>query len=150
MEQWFPWVWALLALIFLVAEIFTAGFFIICFGIGAAAAAIVAFLGFSTTWQLTSFILVSALAVILSRPLAARISGEGNNRVGIDRVLHKEAIVTLAIDPASARGRVRVEREEWLADSIDGHFIPSGERVEVMGVEGTRLKVRSIMGDSDG
>ena len=144
MDELLPWVWALLALIFLVAEIFTAGFFIICFGIGAAAAAILAFLGASQVWQLVVFIVVSGLSVILSRPIAARISGSVENTVGIDRVLHKEAIVTVSIESLSARGRVRVEREEWLAEAIDGRTISVGAKVEVVGVEGTRLKVRAI------
>lgn len=145
MAQWFPWIWAILALIFAVAEIFTAGFFIICFGVGAAAAALVAFLGLSTIWQMIVFIVVSALAVVLSRPFAARISGKGDNSVGIDRVLHKQAVVTHAIDPLLAQGRVRVEREEWLADTVDGSTVPLGARVEVVGVEGTRLKVRPLL-----
>lgn len=142
MAQWFPWIWAILALIFIIAEIFTAGFFIICFGIGAVAAALMAFLGFNTIWQMAIFVCVSALAVILTRPIATKISGAGDNRVGIDRVLHQEAIVTQTIDPAKARGRVRVEREEWLADSIGDVVIDSGSKVEVVAVEGTRLKVR--------
>lgn len=144
MEELIPWIWALMALIFIVAEIFTAGFFIICFGIGAAAATLVAFLGFSPVWQMVIFILVSGIAVFLSRPIAARISGSGSNSVGIDRVLHKEAIVTVAVEPLLARGRVRVEREEWLAESEDGQPIPAGATVKVIGVEGTRLKVQLL------
>lgn len=143
MAQWFPWIWAILALVFVIAEIFTAGFFIICFGIGAAAAAAAAFIGLNTVWQMVVFVVVSAAAVVLSRPIAARISGPSENRVGIDRVLHKEAIVTHTIDPMKAQGRVRVEREEWLADTVDETAIAVGTKVEVVAVEGTRLKVRA-------
>lgn len=144
MAEWFPWIWAILALVFAMAEIFTAGFFIICFAVGAAAAATAAFLGLSTIGQMAIFVIVSALAVVLSRPLAARISGRGENHVGIDRVLHREAIVTYAIDPTKAQGRVRVDREEWLADAIDHQPIAPGTKVEVVAVEGTRLKVRTL------
>ena len=49
------WVWAGLALIFFIAEIFTAGFFLICFGIGAAVAALLALLGVDAIWQLAAF-----------------------------------------------------------------------------------------------
>lgn len=144
MTEWFPWIWAILALIFVIAEIFTAGFFIICFGIGAAAAAVVAFLGISTIWQMAVFVIVSAVAVVLSRPIAARISGSSENRVGIDRVLHKEATVTHTIDPTMAQGRVRVDREEWLAEAVDEKTIAVGAKVEVVSIEGTRLKVRAL------
>ena len=43
------------------------------------------------------------------------------------------------IDPLMATGRVRVEREEWRADSVDGQKIAKDEVVEVVRVAGTRL-----------
>lgn len=144
MAQWFPLVWAILALVFIVAEIFTVGFFIICFGVGAAAAAIVALMGFSTIGQMLVFVIVSAIAVVTIRPIAARVSGHGENHVGIDRVLHQVAVVTHTIDPLKAQGRVRVEREEWLADTVEDTPVAVGTKVEVVAVEGTRLKVRPL------
>ncbi|MGL4648382.1 MAG: NfeD family protein, partial [Caldilineaceae bacterium] len=59
-----------------------------------------------------------------------------------DRVLGKTAIVLIAIDPQEARGRVRVDREEWQATSADGVPIALGAQVLVLGVVGTRLLVR--------
>ena len=144
MAQWFPLVWAILALVFIVAEIFTVGFFIICFGVGAAAAAIVALMGFNTIGQMLVFVIVSAIAVVTIRPIAARVSGHGENHVGIDRVLHQVAVVTHTIDPLKAQGRVRVEREEWLADTVEDTPVAVGTKVEVVAVEGTRLKVRPL------
>lgn len=144
MDELFPWVWALLALIFMVAEIFTAAFVIICFGIGAALAAVLAFMGFGIVWQMLAFIVGSAIAIVLSRPFANRISGQQANTVGIDRVLQKEAIVIVAIEPSKASGRVRVEREEWLADTVDGSMVPVGSKVKVVKVEGTRLRVQPL------
>ena len=55
------WVWAFLALLFIVAEIFTAGLVMICFGIGAAVASVLAFLGLNLVWQLVGFTAVAAL-----------------------------------------------------------------------------------------
>ena len=136
------WVWVVMALFFGVAEIFTAGFVLICFGIGAAAAAILAFVGLGLVWQLGAFIVVSAVSVVLSRRFAERVSGPQMQGVGIDRVLGKEAVVIEAIDPLSAHGRVRIDREEWRADSADGAPIAQDMQVEVLRVEGTRVIVR--------
>lgn len=136
------WVWVVMALFFFIAEMFTAGFVLMCFGVGAAVAALLAFLGLGLAWQLAAFIVVSALAVVLSRPFAERVTGRQPQGVGIDRVLGKSAIVIEAIDPVTAQGRVRVDREEWRADAVDGAAIPVGATVEVVGVEGTRLRVR--------
>lgn len=136
------WVWLGIAVFFFLAELFTAGFVLAAFGVGAAAAAVVAFVGLDLPWQLVTFIVVSAAAVLLSRRFADRVTGQQAQGVGIDRVLHKRAVVLEAIDPVTATGRVRVEREEWRADSVTGQTIPIGAFVEVTGVVGTRLQVK--------
>ena len=57
------WGWLGLAIIFLIAELFTTGFFLLAFGIGAGAAAIAAYLGVDPFLQVLIFILVSGAAV---------------------------------------------------------------------------------------
>ena len=136
------WVWAALALIFFIAEIFTAGFFLVCFGIGAVAAALLALLGVDAIWQLVAFIGASVVALAFLRPLAKSMSTQVVNPGGIDRVVGKQAVVLEEINPLAATGRVRIEREEWRADSIDGHLIAKDSMVKVMGVSGTRVLVR--------
>jgi membrane protein implicated in regulation of membrane protease activity len=140
-----PWVWAIIALFFVVTEIFTTGFYLLCFGIGAAAASALAFLGFDLTAQLAAFAAVSALAIVISRPLANRVSSQEPNSVGVDRVLGQEAVVVEPIAPLAARGQVRVGREVWSADSIDERSIAAGARVVVVAVDGARLKVRLLV-----
>lgn len=129
---------------FFLAEVFTAGFVLAAFGVGAAAAALTAFLGLDLPWQLLTFIGVSTAAVLLSRRFAERVTGQQAQGVGIDRVLHKQAVVLEPIDVVTASGRVRVEREEWRADSVTGTRIEAGTLVEVVGVVGTRLRVRPM------
>lgn len=135
------WVWAALALIFFVAEIFTAGFFLVCFGIGAVAAVLLALLGVNVVWQLLAFLVVAALALALLRPMALRMQTHVVNPGGIDRVIGKQAVVLEEINPLRATGRVRIEREEWRAESIDGSVIPEDAIVLVMSVSGTRVMV---------
>jgi len=141
--DWLRWVWGILALLLLIAEIFVSGFVLICFAMGAMGAALVAFLGFDVVWQLGAFVVVTLATVLLLRPFAVRMTRSGGeNFVGIDRVLGKTAFVLIAIDPGAARGRVRVDREEWQATSADGMPIPEGAQAVVLGVVGTRLVVR--------
>jgi membrane protein implicated in regulation of membrane protease activity len=134
----------ILALLFAAAEIFTSGFFLICFGVGAAAAALLAFLGLGPVWQFAAFIVVSGLTVLLSRPLANRVSGTNTHIVGGDRVLGQEGIVLETIDPVSGRGVVRVGHERWSADASENRPIAAGSKVVVVGVQGTHLKVRLL------
>jgi membrane protein implicated in regulation of membrane protease activity len=140
----FVWVWAAVALLFFIAEIFTAGFFLVCFGIGAVAAAVVAGLQFDIIWQLLTFIAVSLVALAFLRPLSGRLGKHVANPGGIDRVIGKQAVVLEEIDPLAATGRVRIEREEWRADAHDGAIIPKDAVVEVLSVSGTRVIVKGI------
>lgn len=143
--EWLQWVWGVLALLLLIAEIFVSGFVLVCFAAGAAAAAISAFLGYNPVWQLGAFITVSLATMLLMRPFAERVTrAGGDNFVGIDRVLGKTAVVLIAIEPREARGRVRVDREEWQATTADGDSIPAGALARVLSVVGTRLVVEQI------
>lgn len=142
------WGWVVLALLFFGAEIFTAGFVLLCFGIGALAAAGVAFFDLGVAWQLIAFIVASSVAVLLSRRFAEKVTSTGPQHLAGDRVLGKQAVVLQAIDPIANTGMVRVDTEQWRAESVDGGGIPKDSIVEVMGVDGVRLQVRRIAGNS--
>jgi len=55
MDGWF-WVWFVLAAVLSVAELFTAGFFLLPFGIGAGVAALLNLFGVSLAWQWVAFL----------------------------------------------------------------------------------------------
>lgn len=143
-QELLRWGWIVVAVFFFVAEIFTAGFVLLCFGIGALAAALVAFLGLGMEWQLVGFIVVSAISVVLARPFADRISQSGVQQIAGDRMIGKRAVVLQTIDPIANTGMVRVETEEWRAESADGELLAPGALVEVLGVDGVRLQVRAV------
>lgn len=142
MYNWVAWAWVVVAVFFAIAEIFTIGFFLICFGVGAAAAAATAFLGFAPLVQFVTFLLTSTVVLFLLRPLANRVANPHAPAVGIDRLLGRHGIVLETIDPARGVGMVRVNHEPWSADSADGVPIAAGTMVLVVGIEGTHLKVR--------
>src|SRR5688500_4245592 len=82
LENWLSWVWVVMAVLLAIAEIFTAGFFLIGFAIGAAAAAVAAFMGFAPLAQFAVFVVASALSLLLARPLVNRVSDPNTNPVG--------------------------------------------------------------------
>jgi membrane protein implicated in regulation of membrane protease activity len=144
MADWLPWIWLALAVIFAIAEIFTLGFVIICFGIGAGAAALLAYLGFDFMWQLAAFTVVSALAVWLSRPLGNRLTRPNSHAVGGERLVGREGIVLETIDPITGHGVVRVGHERWSADPLEDRPIAAGSKILVVSVNGAHLKVRPL------
>ncbi len=141
MDTWF-WVWLVAAVVLSVAEIFTAGFFMLPFGIGAAVAAGLTYFGLPLAWQWVAFIGVSALSFIVLRRFSDRMTHEPPQKVAGDRLIGKVGTVTEHIDNHRNTGRVRVEREEWVADSENDAIIERGTRIEVTGVVGAHLVVR--------
>ncbi|MDH4220127.1 MAG: NfeD family protein [Candidatus Aminicenantes bacterium] len=136
------WIWMIIAAFFIVGEIFTQGFFILWFGVGAAVAGILSLLGLGIGWQLAAFVVVSGVLFIVSRRFAERFSKKQPPGIGADRFVGLEGIVLEEIDNAKNTGQVRVQKDEWRADSETGEIIPVGKRVKVTRLDGTHLVVK--------
>jgi membrane protein implicated in regulation of membrane protease activity len=142
-ETW-RWIWLGTALIFGVGELAIAGsFFLAPFAIGAALAAILAFLDVSLVIQWLVFVGVSLGTFISLRPIARRLDqGEPTDGIGSKRLINETGTVLEEIpDGFHELGMVRVHREEWRAQSVDGRGVAAGELVQVVEQRGTRLVV---------
>lgn len=143
-ELW-RWVWLVAAVVALGGEIVTAGtFFLLPFGLGAAAACAAAFAGTSVGAQWLVFVAVSFALFAATRPLARRLDRTvGTEGIGARRWIGQTAFVLTDIPTgADETGLVRVGREEWRAQTRDGTPVAAGARVVVLGVTGTRLIVQ--------
>jgi membrane protein implicated in regulation of membrane protease activity len=133
--------WVVLAVVLASAEIVVSGFFLLPFGLGAAVGAIAAFAGATFPVQLLCFVVSSAIFFAAMRPLAARLNRGGQPQgVGANRVVHEVGVVVDSIGPGDT-GLVRIDREEWRAESADGSAFDIGARVRVVEVRGTRVLV---------
>ena len=135
------WIWVAIAAVFIVAEIFTAGFFLFPFAVGAGVAALINFLGLPAWLQWVCFLGLSGILVLTSRRLADRFSHEPPEKVGVDRLIGQTGLVIEAIDPVTDSGRVRVKKDEWRATTDDESNVDVNERVRVVRVEGAHLVV---------
>ncbi len=138
------WVWMAIAAFFVVAEIFTMGFFLLWFGVGAAVAGVLALVGLGPGWQLGSFVVVSLVLFAVSRRFAERFTKKQPPGVGADRFVHKRGVVIEEINNLKNTGRVRIEKDEWRADSQTDEVIPVGRTIQVTKVDGTHLVVKTI------
>lgn len=136
MSQW-EWIWTITAFVFAVGEIFTAGFFLLPFAVGAGAAAVLAWIGAGQAWQWGAFILVSVVTLAWMRRFSPEITPGPD--IGANRYRNQLGFVTEDIDPATGEGRVKVENEEWRATAA--HPLAAGTRVRVTEVTGTRFVV---------
>jgi membrane protein implicated in regulation of membrane protease activity len=140
-EAWL-WFWIGAAVFLAVAEIFTAGFFMLPFAVGAAAAAALAFADIGEVPQLVVFLVVSVASLIVLRRFVRRGDDE-QHPVGSNRFVGQRAKVLETVDPSLGTGRVRMETELWRA-TTDGDVIAEGTMVKVVEVRGTRLVVVPI------
>ena len=65
--------WIILAIIFLIGELLSGGFYLLSIGLGAIAAAILNYLQFSITLQIIAFILITVIFILISRPLYKKL-----------------------------------------------------------------------------
>ena len=141
-ESW-RWIWLAVAAVFAVGELSAPGtFFLLPFAIGAAVAAVLAFAGASLVVELVAFIGVSLVALAAFRNLAHRLDQEEpTDGIGSKRLIGRPAKVIEAIEGTHDLGTVRIDREEWRAESGNGEPIPVGSPVKVVEVRGTRVVV---------
>ena len=141
-DEW-RWVWIIATAVFTVGEMATPGsFFLAPFAIGAFVAAILAFADVSVTIEWAVFLIVSIAALAALRPVARRLDLNAvDHGVGSRRLVGTRATVLKAIPGDDELGLVRLDREEWRAQSTDGTPIPVGATVRVADVQGTRVLV---------
>jgi len=141
-DMW--WIWMAMATILLVAEIFTAGFFLIWFSIGAAAAGILDMLGVGRPAQLIVFILASGILFVFGRRFAERVTVKQPPGIGADRFVEKNGVVVEEINNHTGKGRIIVDSDEWRALSESGETIVKDTIVKVVRIDGTKTVVKPL------
>lgn len=138
------WIWMVLAALFIIGEIFTAGLFLLWFGLGAAVAGILALVGLNPGWQWGTFVVVSTVLFAATRRFAERLTKKQPAGVGADRFIGRSGVVLQEVDNIKNTGLVRVEKDEWRAESDTGEVILTGALVKVTRLDGTHLVVKVL------
>ncbi|MBD5550102.1 MAG: NfeD family protein [Lachnospiraceae bacterium] len=135
-------VWLAVLIILVVIEIFTLGLTTIWFAGGALVAILVAALGGPVWLQILIAIIVSAVLLFFTRPVAMKYFNRDRERTNAESLVGRQAIVTGEIDNLQGIGQVTVNGMEWTARSImDGQKIEPGEVVIIRGINGVKLLV---------
>ena len=139
MEIWHYW--AIVAIIFVVGEIFTSGFALVCFAVGSVGGAIAAAAGATIEWQLGIFAIATFVAFLAVRPLLKRLSSNDQIQTNADALIGRTAKVVETIEE-NGRGRVAVDGDIWQAESDEKGNILVGEKVEIISRESIILNVK--------
>lgn len=139
------WQWAVFGIALIVAELAVPAFVLVWFGLGALLVALAMLLlpGLSLTVQLLSWTIASVLMVLLWFRIFK--PGVHKTRIGMSdsNVIGEIGMLVKDVEPF-AKGQVRFQKPligSDLWDCIADDSIKSGERVKVLGVEGSFLKV---------
>ena len=155
MSEWVWVLWCILGAILIVAEIFTSGFVLLWFGIGALLAAFAGFIGIDSLviqfmiFAGTSIALTAASRTIFLNYFSREQSGQ-SLRSGVDSLPGKIGTVVSSSTGALHEGAVKVFGSTWTAYPAPGELpLEAGERVCVESVEGASIYVRRVGAEPD-
>ena len=155
MDNYYWILWCILGAGLIVAEIFTSGFVLLWFGIGALAAAFVGLIGIdSLAIQFAVFALVSIGLTAASRTIFVKYflrEQTGDSlRMGVDALPGKIGTVVSSSRGAMQEGAVKVFGSTWTAYPAPGELpLEAGERVCVESIEGASIYVRRVNQGAD-
>ena len=135
-------IWLVLAVVMAAVEAFTVQLVSIWFVAGAVAACITSLITDNIIIQAAVFVAVTAIALIVTRPIVKKLRSKKPEPTNADRYIGKTAVVLQPIDNEKAQGMALVDNQKWTARSDDGKPIPEGEHVIVTAIEGVKLIVK--------
>lgn len=142
------YLWLLVAIVSVFAELATTSFAALCFAFGGLVAALLAWIGVHWAWQIVAFCVATLLGFAVVRPLALRYIYGG--RVGdkvptnADALIGRVGIVTESIEPATTQGLVKTDGDVWAARSASGVPIAQGQQVRIVRRESIVMYVEPL------
>ncbi|MBX7218535.1 MAG: NfeD family protein [Blastocatellia bacterium] len=141
-------IWTVLAVVFVVAEVFTTGFVLLWFGIGAGLAALVAVTGLGGIGaQVAVFLIASILLTISSRTIFEKYLAPNkevsDHQFGMKSLPGQIGMVVTASHGPRHEAEIKVYGSIWKAFPLDGREpLEEGQEVEIAQVDGNILYVR--------
>jgi membrane protein implicated in regulation of membrane protease activity len=136
-------VWFVGAAILALGELLTAGFFLLPFAVGAAAAGVLALIGVSPAIQIITFVVVSVGSLWLLQQFAKKDRHGELIPVGAARYVGATALV---VEPVSKfdTGWVKFGTEDWRATTDRNDVIEANTEVRIIEVRGARLVIEPL------
>lgn len=134
--------WLGVAIAAFAIDIMTSNFFFVLFSVGAVAAAICSAMNITFVMQVIIFAVISIIVFIVGYPWIKKKY----------KKMHKKTLrmeetyigkILEAKDEIKDKAQIKVGGEYWTAIN-DGEIIQPGEKFEITGIEGIKLKVKRI------
>ena len=135
-------IWLIVFVVLVIIEIITMGLTTIWFAGGALVATMAAAVHAPLGVQIVLFLVVSALLLFFTRPVAVKYFNKDRVRTNVESLIGQQAIVISEINNLQGIGQVTVNGQEWSARSTDEEAaIPVGCVVIIERVSGVKLIV---------
>ena len=144
METFMPYIWLGVIILMAVLEAVTTQMVCIWFVIGGVVALICSVCGVSIPAQLILFFAVTAITLVLTRPLVKKALWVKKEDTNVGRYIGKIGVVTQKVDNQAGEGQVNVSGSIWTARSAEGSILMEGTNVKVLAIEGVKFIVRAI------
>ena len=148
MDESSIWIlWVVLGVVLVIAEVFTSGFVLLWFGIGALCAALASIVGAGLPLQFLTFIFTSTLLTALSRTIFVNYFTRGDEpeglKTGAAALPGQVGTVVTSSRGALEEGAVKVFGSVWTAYPAEGEPpLEAGDRVVVERLQGASIYVR--------
>lgn len=147
MENLVLWqVWLIVAVLFLVVEMFTASFVFLCFCLGCLGGSLLAYFDLPVWSHILGFSVVTLISFFTIRPFMLKYAyrKSHNVKINVDALEGSIGRVVETIDEKENTGRIFVNGDDWRARTETEEVVPVNEKVEVIRVDSTTLIVKHI------
>lgn len=134
--------WLITFIVLLICELVSSALVSIWFCGGALVAIVANLLSAPFLIQLIIFIIVSAVLLIITRPLAKKILKKDTLKTNVSSLIGKKAVVTKEIDNTECIGEINVNGQIWSARSFDDEIIKESSNVVIEDIQGVKAIVK--------
>ncbi len=134
-------IWLIAAVVLGVIEASTVNLITLWFAVSALIVTIIASFGAGMGVQITVFIVVSAILVVSTRPLARRFLNRKTIATNADRIISAKGVTIEEINSLKGTGQVKVMGQVWSAKTVNGENIADGTPVTIVALEGVKVVV---------
>lgn len=137
--------WTVVGIVCLILEITSGDFFLTCIAVGAFVAGVSSVLALPFWAQVVVFAAMSVVSIYFIRPhLTALLHKGGNTRLSnADAIIGRIGVVSETVK-GSGFGRVKIDGDDWKAQTSETDDIEVGMKVRVVGRESVIIDVESV------
>ena len=137
--------WLIISGFFFIIEIFTVGFLVFWFGVGALITMIVSIFVDNIIVQATVFLITSTILLFTTRPFVDKFTkDDDDNKTNAFAIEGKIGKVVTTIDPIEGKGQIKINGELWSAKSLDDTCISQDTKVIVEKIDGVKAIVKPV------